>query len=396
MADDQADVLIIGAGAAGLMCAIVAARRGRRVLVLDHARRIGEKIRISGGGRCNFTNLNASPENYVSDNPRFCISALSSFSPQDFLAMVDAHGIPWHEKEQGQLFCDRSASDILDMLFAECAEAGVHIRSAVSISEVKGDDAGFVVVSDAGTFQVPALVIASGGKSIPKIGATGFGYQVAQHFDINVIQTRAGLVPFVFDDRLRASLEGLSGISLNASLRTGKKTLRDALLFTHRGLSGPAVLKLSSHWREGMAVVIDMVPETDVFDFLKKARKTHPKQALATRLGTLLPKRLAQWVAADGGADGQRRMADLSDRVFKEIAGRVNRWTVTPSGTEGYRTAEVTLGGVDTRALSSKTLACRDVPGLYFIGEVVDVTGDLGGYNFQWAWASGAAAGRHV
>jgi len=394
----QYDVVIIGAGGAGLICAIEAGKRGRRVQVLDHAHAVGEKIRISGGGRCNFTNLNTAPENFISENPRFCISALAGYSPHDFIALVQKHGIAFHEKTLGQLFCDGSSRQIIDMLLAECREAGVTIRTGTSVTGYAKADAGFVLETDQGSFACASLVIATGGKSIPKMGATGFGYDVARRFGLAVVTPRPALVPFTFGEDLRRRFQGLSGVSANAVVRCGKASFAEALLFTHRGLSGPAILQISSYWREGQEIAIDLAPGTDVFAYLRQARTENPRQSLTTALAVLLPKRLAEHILAglgeSPGPDG--RMADMPDRILKAVAGAVNDWRVVPSGTEGFRTAEVTAGGVDTRSLSSKTFECRTVPGLYFIGEVLDVTGHLGGYNFQWAWSSGYAAGQYV
>jgi predicted Rossmann fold flavoprotein len=386
------DVIIIGAGAAGLMCAGVAARRGRRVLAIERAARAGEKIRISGGGRANFTNLYAAPDQYLSDNPRFCVSALRCYGPHDFIALVDRHGIAWHERDHGQLFCDGPAQQIVDMLHAE-ADSAV-LRTATSVARIARDAAGFVVETDRGTFATTSLVVATGGPSIPKMGATGFGYDIARQFGLAVVAPRAGLVPLTFDAATLATLDGLSGVSLDASVALGKVRFDEALLFTHRGLSGPVILQISSYWRPGDAVTLDLLPGRDAFALLKAARAAQPKREVATALGEFLPKRLAQrlaeWTACDG------RLADTSDRALRRLAEQVNAWRVVPNGTEGYRTAEVTVGGVDTRALSSQTMQARAVPGLYFIGEVVDVTGHLGGYNFQWAWASAQACGQAI
>lgn len=394
----QYDVVIIGAGGAGLMCAIEAGKRGRRVLVLDHAPAVGEKIRISGGGRCNFTNLNTAPENFISENQRFCISALAGYTPHDFIAIVRKHGIAFHEKTLGQLFCDGSSRQIIDMLLAECREAGVTIRTGTSVTGYAKADAGFVLDTGQGSFACASLVIATGGKSIPKIGATGFGYDVARRFGLAVVTPRPALVPFTFGEDLRRRFQGLSGVSADAVVRCGKASFAEALLFTHRGLSGPAILQISSYWREGQEIAIDLAPGTDVFAHLRRARAENPRQSLSTALAVLLPKRLAEHILTGLGESPrpEGRMADMPDRILKAVAAAVNDWRVMPSGTEGFRTAEVTAGGVDTRALSSKTFECRTVPGLYFIGEVLDVTGHLGGYNFQWAWSSGYAAGQHV
>jgi predicted Rossmann fold flavoprotein len=386
------DVIILGAGAAGLMCAGVAARCGRSVLVLEQARHPGEKIRISGGGRCNFTNLHTTPANFLSDNPRFCHSALSGYTQHDFIALVETYGIAWHEKTRGQLFCDGSSRQIIDMLLEECRSA--QLRLGVRISGIAKNEGGFVVTTDQGEFRCRSLVVATGGPSIPKMGASGFGYRIAEQFGLKIVPPRAALVPLTFDAAMLAQFKDLSGISVEASASCGKARFDEALLFTHRGLSGPAILQISSYWRTGEDIVIDMAPERDILALMKQVRRDHPQQELATALTGFLPKRLAQTVA--GAIDGPARLADFSDKLLSNVAAAVKAWRVRPNGTEGYRTAEVTLGGVDTTELSSRTFETKSVSGLYFIGEVVDVTGHLGGFNFQWAWSSGHAAGRHV
>jgi len=386
------DVIILGAGAAGLMCAGVAGQRGRSVLVLEQARQPGEKIRISGGGRCNFTNLHTTPANFLSDNPRFCHSALSGFTQQDFISLVERYGIAFHEKTRGQLFCDGSSRQIIDMLLEECRKARAQLRLGVRISAISKVDSGFVVMTDQGEFRARALVVATGGPSIPKMGSSGFGYKVAEQFGLKIVPPRAALVPLTFDAALLAQFKEMSGVSVDAVVSCGKTSFDEALLFTHRGLSGPAILQISSYWRDGQDIVIDMAPGTDVLAGLKQLRRDHPKQEMTTALSGLVPKRLARIIADATG--GPERLADFSDRLLTKIASDVTQWRVRPNGTEGYRTAEVTLGGVDTSELSSKTFESRSVPGLYFIGEVVDVTGHLGGFNFQWAWSSGVAAGR--
>jgi predicted Rossmann fold flavoprotein len=386
------DVIILGAGAAGLMCAGVAGKRDRSVLVLEQARHPGEKIRISGGGRCNFTNLHTSPANFLSGNPRFCHSALSGYTQHDFITLVDKYRIAWHEKTRGQLFCDGSSRQIIDMLLDECRSA--QLRLGVRISAIGKGDAGFVVTTDQGEFRCRSLVVATGGPSIPKMGASGFGYKIAEQFGLNIVPPRAGLVPLTFDAAMLAKFKDLSGIAVEASVSCGKTRFDEALLFTHRGLSGPAILQISSYWRPGDDVVVDMAPDVDVLATLKQLRRNHPRQELATALTGLLPKRLAQTITDQIAGPG--RLGDFSDRLLMNAAAVVKAWHVRPNGTEGYRTAEVTLGGVDTTELSSKTFEAKSVPGLYFIGEVVDVTGHLGGFNFQWAWSSGHAAGRYV
>ncbi|MHB8266909.1 BaiN/RdsA family NAD(P)/FAD-dependent oxidoreductase [Bradyrhizobium sp.] len=386
------DVIILGAGAAGLMCAGVAAGRGRSVLVLEQARQPAEKIRISGGGRCNFTNLHTSPGNFLSENPRFCHSALSGYTQHDFIALVETYGIAWHEKTRGQLFCDGSSRQIIDMLLEECR--GAQLRLGVRISAITRNEDGFVVTTDQGEFCCRSLVVATGGPSIPKMGASGFGYRIAEQFGLRIVPPRAALVPLTFDAVMLARFRDLSGISVEASVSYGKIRFDEALLFTHRGLSGPAILQISSYWRAGEDIVIDMAPERDVLALLKQVRRDHPRQELATALTGFLPKRLAQTVA--DANSGPARLADVPDKLLSNVTAAVKAWRVRPNGTEGYRTAEVTLGGVDTIELSSKTFETKSVSGLYFIGEVVDVTGHLGGFNFQWAWSSGHAAGQWV
>jgi predicted Rossmann fold flavoprotein len=386
--------VVIGAGAAGLMCGIEAGKRGRRVLVLDHAKAPGEKIRISGGGRCNFTNLDVRPEAFLSQNPRFAISALSRYRPKDFIALVERHGIAWHEKTLGQLFCDDSARQIVDMLLAELKAAGGTLRLGAGVEGPEKAADGFRLTAGGQSLQCEALVVATGGKSIPKMGATGFGYEVAERFGLRLVETRPGLVPLTFETGLLSRLAPLAGVAVDVRVACGKTRFEEAMLFTHRGLSGPAILQISSYWRPGEAIRVDMAPGVDLYAALRAARSEHPRQAPATALARLVPNRLAQLIAETEGAQGA--LAETGDKALRRMAEHVNAWTVKPVGSEGYRTAEVTVGGVDTRNLDSRTLQARDVPGLYFIGEVVDVTGWLGGYNFQWAWASGWAAGQAV
>jgi predicted Rossmann fold flavoprotein len=376
------------------MCAAVAGARGQRVLVLEQARQPAEKIRISGGGRCNFTNLHTSPANCLSDNPSFCRSALSGYTQRDFIALVERYRIAWHEKTRGQLFCDGSSRQIIDMLLEECRKVHAQWRLGVRVSAIARNESGFVVVTDQGEFRCRALVVATGGPSIPKMGSSGFGYKIAEQFGLAIVPPRAALVPLTFDTALLAQFGDLTGVSVDSIVACGKARFDEALLFTHRGLSGPAILQISSYWSEGRDIVVDMAPGTDVLAALKKLRVDHPRQEMATALAGLLPKRLASIVA--GTVAGPPRLADFSDKHLATAAAAIKQWRVRPNGTEGYRTAEVTLGGVDTAGLSSKTFEARSVPGLYFIGEVVDVTGHLGGFNFQWAWSSGYAAGRHV
>lgn len=388
------DVVIIGAGAAGLMCAITAGRRGRQVIILDHAQKIGEKIRISGGGRCNFTNLHTDAAHYLSVNPHFCKSALSRFTPHDFIALVEKHGIAYHEKKLGQLFCDNTSQQIIDMLVAECRDVSAHISTDTTIEDIKYDTPLYYIQTSRGLLKARNLVIATGGLSIPKIGATNFGYKIARQFNIPVTETRAGLVPLTFQSDILDLCKSLSGISGDAAVTCDGITFTEGLLFTHRGLSGPSILQISSYWREGMDIIINLAPAIDVAAFLKNRKTDTPRQDICTILGTILPTRLAEALCDINHVRG--RIADLSHKTLDGLAQSINQWRIRPGGTEGYRTAEVTLGGVDTNALSSKTMEAKRQPGLFFIGEVVDVTGHLGGFNFQWAWASGHAAGLAV
>lgn len=386
------DAVILGAGAAGLMCAIRAGIRGKKVLVLDHAKAPAEKIRISGGGRCNFTNTHTSPANYISSNPHFAKSALARYTPEDFLRLVESHGIAWHEKTLGQLFCDNSAKDIIRMLLAEMQAAGVVMELQQDIVSVeKIGDSYRVRLNTGGEVDAPALVVATGGKSIPKMGATGFAYRLAEQFGLKLVETRPGLVPLTLDPLLLERLAPLSGVSVAVEVKHGKTRFREALLFTHRGLSGPAVLQISSYWREGDRIQLEIEPDLDMFALLKTARRQNGRQAPQTVLGEVLPKRLAQFLTEKAAVTGQ--LADLSDRTLEALCQSGQAWEVTPAGSEGYRTAEVTIGGIDTNELDSRTMEAKRIAGLYFIGECVDVTGWLGGYNFQWAWASGHVCG---
>ncbi|ABI57071.1 NAD(P)/FAD-dependent oxidoreductase [Alkalilimnicola ehrlichii MLHE-1] len=387
------DVIVIGAGAAGLMCALTAGGRGRRVLVLDHANKVGKKILMSGGGRCNFTNIHCGPEHFLSANPHFVKSALSRYTPWHFIALVEQHGIPYHEKKLGQLFCDRSSKDIVGMLLAECRAVGVAIRTRSPVSDLRLG-APHWLSTPQGPVTCSSLVIATGGYSIPKMGATGFGFDLARSLGIPVRPTRAALVPVTLEGRKRRQLQDLAGVALDSVTRAGGAAFRENILFTHRGLSGPAILQASSYWQPGEPLEIDLFPDTDLAGHLEAMRRERPRLTLKKLLGEQLTRRVAQrwcelWLP-------DRRLEQLTGEDIRRIQQACQPWTVWPDGTEGYRTAEVTLGGVDTHALSSKTMACRDHPGLYFIGEVVDVTGHLGGHNFQWAWASGHAAGQHV
>jgi len=389
----HADVIVIGAGAAGLMCAGTAAAYGKSVLVLDHADRPGKKILISGGGRCNFTNRFASPADFISANPHFCKSALARFSADDFIARVRQSGISYHEREHGQLFCDDSARDILDMLLQPCRDFGVRILTATEIHAVERP-AGFLIRSSRGDFSADALVVATGGLSIPKMGATPFGLKVAESFGLKLIAPRPGLAPFTFTGAEKESLKTLAGISLPVQVSCRGRSFREAMLFTHRGLSGPAILQISSYWLPGDALSIDLLPDLDLPAWLHDKRRSHGRMRLLTALSELMPRRLAQLLLDGRGGDMQ--LSQLGEQQLRKLSELLHGWQLKPNGTEGYRTAEVTVGGVDTAGLSSRSMESKRVPGLYFIGEVVDVTGHLGGFNFQWAWSSGHAAGMAI
>lgn len=389
----HADVLVLGGGAAGLMCAITAAQRGREVVVLEGSNRVGKKILMSGGGRCNFTNLWCEPANFISHNPHFCKSALARYTQHDFVALVDKHGIPWHEKKAGQLFCDNSSKDIVAMLLRECKDAGVQILTERKVGDVAMNER-FSVSTEAGRFSGEAVVVATGGLSIPKMGASGIGYDIAKHFDLRVYDTRAALVPFTFTGPLHALTERLSGVSVAATVAVNDAQFTEDILFTHRGLSGPAVLQASSYWQPGTDVTIDLLPGIDTGEYLLSAKRVQTGALLRTVLAQHLPRKLvAELQALFWPSQADTPLAELADEALQAIGSKIDHWTIRPAATEGYRTAEVTLGGVDTDELSSKTMESRKVPGLYFVGEVVDVTGHLGGFNFQWAWSSGYAAG---
>ena len=390
------DVIIIGGGAAGLMCAMTAGQRGRRVLVIEKSNKVGKKILMSGGGRCNFTNLYIEPDRYLSANPHFCKSALSRYTQWDFIALVEKHGIAYHEKAQGQLFCDDSAKDILNMLLAECEQAAVEIRTECEIQRVT-NDSGYCVETNDGRFEADSLVVASGGLSIPTLGGSGFGYQLAEQFGLPVLPLTAALVPFTFTDSFKDISARLSGLSVDARVTTAGQSFLEPVLFTHRGLSGPAVLQLSSYWREGLPVELNLLPNDDAQVLLKAFKQTAPKALLRTSLTQHLPKHLvAELEMLWWPGYAETPCAEIPDKVLLQVGKQLNSWLLKPAGTEGYRTAEVTLGGVSTDGLSSKTMESKNYPGLYFIGEVVDVTGHLGGFNFQWAWASGYVAGQVV
>src|SRR5579885_2286287 len=387
------DVIIIGAGAAGMMCAIEAGKRGRKVVLLDHGSKLGRKILISGGGRCNFTNINAGPDNFVSENPHFCKSALARYTPQDFMALVKKHRIAFHEKKLGQLFCDGSAQQVVDMLAAECAEAGAEIRLRCRVRSVTRD-ARFLLDTTDGAFSCQSLVVATGGLSVPQTGATGFGYDLASQFGLAIITPRPALDGFTLTSSQLHQLAELAGVSIEAIVSTGGASFRENILFTHKGLSGPASLQASLYWSPGQPLTMNLLPELDAFQWLSERKAEGSKALLKNVLSDLLPRRFAEKFC-----DLYFKPAplnSLSEHTLRQVAGKLNRWSITPAGTVGFWKAEVTRGGVDTRELSSKSMGCKKVPGLFFIGEVVDVTGWLGGYNFQWAWASGHAAGQHV
>jgi len=402
MTPQSIDVLIVGAGAAGMMCAIEAGRRGRSVRILDHARAPGEKIRISGGGRCNFTNLGTGPGNFLGENPRFATSALKRFTQHDFVKRVDQAGIAWHEKTLGQLFCDDSAKQIIRMLTDDMRAAGVVLSLGVSVERVERVGDGFeAALSDGSVVRAKSLVLATGGKSIPKMGATGWAYDAARQFGLRVTDTRPALVPLTFEAGLLETLTPLAGVAVDVSVtavpassspKGDRPTFNEAMLFTHRGLSGPAILQISSYWREGEAITVAMAPGEAVYDRLKAAKEENGKQMVHTALGHIIPRRLAESVCDREGVKG--KLAEVGDKTLRRLDAAVNAWTVKPVGSEGYRTAEVTLGGVAVDQLDQQTMAAKSVPGLYVIGEAVDVTGWLGGYNFQWAWSSGWAAGQ--
>ena len=391
---DVFDVIVIGAGASGLMTAIEAGKRGRKVLVLDHANKAGKKILMSGGGRCNFTNLTVDADNYLSHNPHFCKSALSRYSQWDFLALVEQYDIPWHERDHGQCFCDRSAKDILTMLLTECRQYCVTIRLNIGVQSLEQKNPGFKLVTAGGEFFARSMVIASGGLSIPKMGATPFGYRIAEQFSIPVVPTHAGLVPLTWHSQDKQRFAPLSGIAVAAEVRVGNVQFQENLLFTHRGLSGPVILQISSYWQPGEPVVINLLPDLQLNQWFEQQRKKSRDMRVLTALSIRLPKKLCRTLLTEELV--QMPLKQLTSRDEQEISQSLQCWTIKPHGTEGYRTAEVTVGGIDCNALSSKTMESKQVPGLYFVGEVVDVTGWLGGYNFQWAWSSGWCAGQVV
>ncbi|MFC0677643.1 NAD(P)/FAD-dependent oxidoreductase [Lysobacter korlensis] len=396
---EHADVIVIGGGAAGLFCALTAGQRGRRVVVIEHANKVGKKILMSGGGRCNFTNTGTSPDNYLSANPHFCKSALARYTPWHFIEMVERHGIAYHEKELGQLFCDESSKLIVRMLLDECEAAGVRIEIQCSVDRVvASDDGGFAVHTTRGSFAVPSVVVASGGLSIPSMGASGFGYELARQFGHTVLPTRAGLVPLTLSGKHQERLADLSGVALPVTATANGQSFSNFMLVTHRGVSGPSILQISSYWQPGDELGIDLLPDQDALDALLRWQRERPSAELKTVLGDAIPKRFAQRLCEVYLPQVQpgKPMKQYTPAQLRAIADVLQAWPLVASGTEGYRTAEVTLGGVDTDEVSSSTMQSRRVPGLYFVGEVLDVTGWLGGYNFQWAWASGYAAGNAV
>jgi len=402
----QYDVIILGAGAAGLMCAAIAGQRGRSVLVLDHANKAGKKILMSGGGRCNFTNYYVEPDRYLCHNPHFCKSALSRYTQWDFIGLVDKHAIPYHEKQMGELFCDNKSSDILEMLLAECEQGGVKVQlntsinsinaiSSADIEETTGESQ-YQLITDTQTFECESLVIATGGLSIPTLGASGFGYQIAEQFSLKTYNTRAGLVPFTITNQLKAVCTELSGSSCEVTIECNSQSFRGNMLFTHRGVSGPAVLQISSYWQAGDSLTINLLPDIDLTQVLRETQHERPKLSLKKFIAQWLTQKMSEQLVEHFLADMPQTLAELNAEQMDAIAAQFNAWQLSPAGTEGYRTAEVTLGGIDTDEVSSKTMMAKNQPGLYFIGEVLDVTGHLGGFNFQWAWASGWAAAQYV
>ena len=388
------DVIIIGAGAAGMMCAIESGKRGKSVLLVDHAAKIAEKIRISGGGRCNFTNINTKPKNFISQNPNFSISALNQYTQYDFIELIKKHNIAYHEKTLGQLFCDHKSQLIIDMLLSECNQANVKIKKSFVVDKVEKVNDDYIVINNNDKYFSKSLVIATGGLSIPKIGATDFGYKIANQFNLNIVETQPALVPLTFTDEILSLCNELSGLSLNANISQGNISFEEGMLFTHRGLSGPSILQISSYWTLGDSIKINLLPRDNLGEILQDKKNTKPKQNIINILCEFLPKRLAMIICDKNKFKGN--ISELSKQSLDKINNIINSWRVTPKGSEGYRTAEVTRGGVDTDEISSKTMMCRNHPGLFFIGEVVDVTGHLGGYNFQWAWSSGFVAGQYT
>ena len=388
------DVIIVGAGAAGMMSAIEAGKRGRKVLLIDHAKKIGEKIRISGGGRCNFTNINTQPSKFISNNPKFIISALSQYTQNDFINLIKKHNIKFHEKKLGQLFCDQSAQQIVDMLLLECQTAKVTLIKETIITEIDKKDNQYLIAVGNDKYSCNSLIIATGGLSVPKIGASKFGYDIAKKFNMNIIETLPALVPLTFNEKILTMCKELSGLSLEAVVFFNKTFFQEGMLFTHRGLSGPSILQISSYWKLGDNIKINLSPKLDIFKLLENEKKSNPKQEINNIINEILPKRLSSIICKENNVNGN--ISELSKKLLKQLSDSINAWVINSVGSEGYRTAEVTLGGVDTNEISSKTMMSKKNPGLFFIGEVVDVTGHLGGYNFQWAWSSGYVAGQYA
>ena len=388
------DVIIIGAGAAGMMSAIEAGKRGRKVLLVDHYKKIGEKIRISGGGRCNFTNINTNPNKFLSQNPKFVRSALSQYTQNDFINLINKYEIKFHEKKLGQLFCDHSAQQIVEMLLKECELANVTILKEFFIKNIEKDNDQYLVSTETEQYSSESLIVATGGLSVPKIGATSFGYEIAKKFDHNIIETLPALVPLTFNEKILEICKELTGLSVEAIVSFNKVLFQEGMLFTHRGLSGPSILQISSYWKQGDNIKINLSPKLNVYQLLEEKRKLNPKFDILNIVSEILPKRLAQIICSENKVSGN--ISELSNKILKQLSENINSWLINPTGSEGYRTAEVTLGGVDTKELSSKTMMSNKHNNLFFIGEVVDVTGHLGGYNFQWAWSSGYVAGQYA
>ncbi len=391
---EKFDVIVVGAGAAGMMSAIEAGKRGRKVLLVDHAKKIGEKIRISGGGRCNFTNIHAHPSKFISNNPKFVISALKQYTQNNFIDLIKKHNIKFHEKKLGQLFCDESAQQIIDMLLLECEMANVVLKKSFVIDDIDKQDDKYFIVVGGDKYFCQSLIIATGGLSIPKIGASKFGYDIAQKFGLKVIETLPALVPLTFSEKILAICKELTGLSVEAVVSFKKTFFEEGMLFTHRGLSGPSILQISSYWKLGDDIKVNLSPKLDVDKFLNDKKISNPKQDISFIVSEILPKRLAHIICNSNNVGGN--ICELSNKVLNRLSNSINAWAINPTGTEGYRTAEVTLGGIDTEEISSKTMMSNKHPGLFFIGEVVDVTGHLGGYNFQWAWSSGYVAGQYA
>ena len=388
------DAIIIGAGAAGMMCAIEAGKRGRKVLLVDHSKKIGEKIRISGGGRCNFTNLNTQASKFLSQNPKFVKSALSQYTQNDFINLIKKYEIKFHEKKLGQLFCDHSAQQIVEMLIKECELANVILKKEFKVADIDKDKDQYIVSTTDEIYSAQSLIIATGGLSVPKIGATPFGYEIAKKFGLDVLETLPALVPLIFDEQLLKMCKELTGLSVEAIVSFNKVLFQEGMLFTHRGLSGPSILQISSYWKLGGKIKVNLSPKENVFKFLEGKKNSSPKQEITNIIGDILPKRLAQIICTENKISGN--ICEISNKILKKLSDSINTWVINPVGSEGYRTAEVTLGGVNTNELSSKTMMSNKHKGLFFIGEVVDVTGHLGGYNFQWAWSSGYVAGQYA